>query len=173
MATFIHKTAEVSEKSKIGENSKVWNYAQIRENAVLGENCIIGKNVYIDFGVKLGSNVKVQNNSLLYHGLEVEDGVFIGPGVIFANDKYPRAINPDGSLKTDADWDVSETKVGFGASISAGAIILPGIKIGQFALIGAGAVVTKDVPEFGLVYGNPAKLVSTVDKSGKKINDSE
>lgn len=173
MATFIHKTAEVSEKSKIGEGTKIWNYAQIREDAVLGENCIVGKNVYIDFGVKIGSNVKVQNNSLLYHGLEVGDGVFIGPGVIFANDKYPRAINPDGSLKTDSDWEVSKTHIGYGASISAGAIILPGIKIGRFALIGAGSVVTKDVPDFGLVYGNPAKLVGIVDKSGKKINESE
>lgn len=170
MATFIHQTAEVSEQSKIGKNTKIWNFSQIRENVEIGDNCIIGKNVYIDAEVKIGNNVKIQNNCSLYRGLTVENGVFIGPHVIFTNDKHPRAINPDGSLKDNSDWECGEILVAEGASISAGAIILPDIKIGRFAMVGAGSVVTKDIPDYGLVYGNPAKLVGRVSMSGKRVD---
>ena len=164
----IHPTADVHKEAKIGKNCKIWHQAQIRENAVLGENCIIGKNVYIDFGVKIGNNVKIQNNSSVYHGITLEDGVFIGPHVVFTNDKYPRAINADGTLKTDNDWEVGKTTVKKGASLGAGVIVLPGITIGEFAMIGSGSVVTKDVPAYGLAVGNPAKLIGHVDKQGKK-----
>lgn len=167
--SIIHETACVNKNCKIGENTKVWNNSQIREGAVIGKNCIIGKNVYIDSNVVIGDCVKIQNNCSLYHGLKIGDGVFIGPHVIFTNDKIPRAINADGSLKTDNDWTLGHTEVGYGASIGAGSVILPDIKIGKFAMIGSGSVVTKDVPDFTLVYGNPAKVSGLINEAGEII----
>lgn len=154
---FVHPTAEINSKANIGEGTKIWNYSQIRENAKLGKNCILGKNVYIDFEVTIGNNVKIQNNSSIYHGSTIEDGVFIGPHVVLTNDKYPRAINEDGTLKTDADWIVGRTIIKKGASIGAGSIILPGITIEENAMVGAGSVVTRDVKRGTIVFGNPAK----------------
>lgn len=165
---FIHPTADVSAKAKLGEGTKVWNWAQIRENADIGRNCIISKSVYIDFGVKIGDNVKIQNNVSVYHGVTIERGVFLGPHVCFTNDKIPRAVNPDFSLKSADDWVVCPTLVKEGAAIGANSTILPGVTIGRFALIGAGSVVTKDIPDFGLAYGNPAKVVGRVDAHGRK-----
>ena len=122
-------------------------------------------------GCKICSNVKIQNNCSIYHGSEIEDGVFIGPHVCLTNDKAPRAITGDGALKEDKDWKVDKTLVKKGASIGAGSVLLPGIMIGEFAMIGAGSVVTKNVPDYALVYGNPAKIEGYVDKSGKKVKD--
>jgi len=167
MKIYIHKTAEVSEKAKIGEGTAVWNNSQIRENAVVGKNCILGKNVYIDEGVVIGDNVKIQNNVSVYKGTTIESGVFVGPHVVFTNDKIPRAINEDGTLKNNDDWEVGRTVVKYGASIGAGAVILPGITIGEYALVGSGSVVTKDVPDYALVFGNPAKIMGKVDKNGQ------
>ena len=168
----IHNTAEVSEKADIGEGTFVWNNAQVREGAKIGRNCIISKNVYIDRDVEIGDNSKVQNNSSVYRGVKIEDGVFIGPHVCLTNDKTPRAVNPDGSVKKDSDWKVSETKVKKGASIGAGSIILPGVIIGRFAMIGAGSVVTKDIPDHVLVYGNPATEKGYVCICGNKLNEN-
>jgi UDP-2-acetamido-3-amino-2,3-dideoxy-glucuronate N-acetyltransferase len=168
-AAFIHSTADVSPQATLGPGTRIWHHAQVRERASLGANCIVGKGAYIDFDVAIGSNVKIQNGVFVYHGVTVEDGVFLGPGVILTNDKLPRAINPDGSLKSDADWQVSQTLVKRGASIGAGAIILPGVTIGEFGLIGAGAVVTGDVPDFGLAYGNPARIHGYVCKCGRRL----
>lgn len=165
----IHPTAEVSSSAQIGAGTSIWNQCQVRENTRIGQNCILGKDVYIDFDVTIGNNVKVQNGSLLYHGLTIESGVFVGPGVIFTNDKRPRAINPDGSLKSDDDWDVGIIKICTGASIGAGAIILPDVTVGEFALVGAGAVVTKTVPAHGLVLGNPARLVGYACRCAGKL----
>jgi acetyltransferase-like isoleucine patch superfamily enzyme len=165
----IHKTAEVSKDARIGKGTSIWNWAQVREGAVIGEGCIISKGVYIDSGVKIGFNVKIQNNVSVYHGVTIEDDVFVGPHVCFTNDKVPRAINPDGSVKSSEDWTVTETLIKEGASIGANATILPGITVGRYAMIGSGSVVTKDVPDFGLVYGNPATLHGKVDKEGNKI----
>ncbi len=165
----IHQTAYVSEEAKIGKNVKIWNWVQIRENAEIGDNSIVSKGVYIDFDVKIGKNVKIQNNVSVYHGVTIEDGVFVGPHVCFTNDKVPRAINPDGSLKTADDWEVSKTTVGYGSSIGANSTILPGVTIGRFAMIGAGAIVTKDVPDYGLVVGAPARLVGYVCECGERL----
>lgn len=167
----VHPTAEVSEKASVGAGSSIWNHSQVRENVVIGEGCILGKDVYVDFDVQIGDNVKIQNGSFVYHGTTVESGVFIGPGVIFTNDKRPRAINPDGSLKSDDDWEVGNTIVKYGASIGAGTIVITNVTIGKFAMVGAGSIVTKDVPNNGLVIGNPAHLVGYVCDCGIKLNE--
>ncbi|PKP54474.1 MAG: N-acetyltransferase [Candidatus Altiarchaeales archaeon HGW-Altiarchaeales-3] len=160
--TSIHKTAEVSKEAKIGKGTGIWHQAQVRENAEIGENCNIGKGVYVDFGVKIGNNCKIQNYVSIYHGVEIEDDVFIGPSVTFTNDLYPRAFI----------WNeekVSRTRVKKGASIGANSTIICGITIGEYAMIGAGSVVTKDVPDNALVYGNPAKIKGCVSKDGRII----
>ncbi len=165
----IHETACVDSRARIGKNVKIWNWVQVRENAVVGDNSILSKSVYIDSGVTIGKNVKIQNNVSLYHGVTIEDGVFVGPHVCFTNDRIPRAVNPDGSLKEASDWEVSPTTVGYGSSIGANSTILPGVRIGRFAMIGAGSVVTKDVPEHGLVYGSPARLIGHVCACGRRV----
>lgn len=164
MSVFIHPTAEVSEHAKIGANTKIWNLAQVRENATIGENCIISKNVYVDINVKIGNNVKIQNNVNIYNGVTIEDDVFLGPSMTFTNDKNPRAVNPD--------WKITQTLVKTGASIGANATIICGVTIGEYAMIGAGAVVTKDVPPHTLVVGNPAKKIGKVCRCGMRIEES-
>lgn len=166
----IHPTADVSPEARLGEGCLIWHQVQIRERAQLGANCIVGKNVYIDFEVTIGNNVKIQNNALIYHGVTLEDGVFIGPQVCLTNDKSPRAINPDGTLKQTDDWSVSPILVRTGAALGAGAIVLPGVTIGRWAVVGSGAVVTKDVPDYGLVWGNPARLRGYVDPCGRRLS---
>lgn len=165
----IHESAEVSSYASIGAGTSVWNDSQVREGVSIGQNCNIGKGVYIDFGVQIGDHVKIQNGAFIYHGTTIETGVFIGPGVIFTNDKKPRAINPDGSLKGNDDWDVGPIRVCYGASIGAGSIILPNITIGQFALVGAAALVTRNVAEHALVIGNPARQVGYVCKCAARL----
>jgi len=166
----IHPTADVSPGATLGPRVQVWHEAQIRENAVLGADCILGKGVYVDFGVKIGDAVKIQNRASVYHGATLEDGVFIGPHVVLTNDMRPRAITPDGVPKTDDDWTVGETLVRYGASIGAGSIILPGVLIGRFAMIGAGSVVTKTVPDYGIVVGNPARIMGFACACGEKLS---
>ena len=169
----IHPTADVSPHAQIGPGTRIWHQAQVRERARIGANCIVGKGAYIDFDVRIGDNVKIQNGVFVYHGVTLEDGVFVGPRVCFTNDMFPRAITPDGALKTDADWEVGAIVVRYGASIGAGAIILPEVIIGRFALVGAGAVVTRDVPDHGLVLGNPARHVGYVCACARRLIERE
>lgn len=165
----IHPTADVSPQTSIGPGTKIWQHVQVREGATLGANCILSKGVYVDSGVVIGSNVKIQNYVSIYYGVTIEDGVFCGPHCVFTNDKIPRAINPDGSLKSATDWLVTPTLVRRGASIGANAVIVCGITIGQWALVGAGAVITKDVPDYGIVLGNPARLRGFVCPCGGRL----
>jgi len=168
---FIHDTADVSKDSKIGDKTFIWHHSQVREGAIIGSECILGKNVYIDKDVKIGNRVKIQNNVSVYHGVTLEDGVFIAPHVCFTNDLLPRAVDSKGNLKKDSDWSVSKTLVKEGASIGANSTVVCGVTIGKFAMIGAGSVVTKDVPNHGLVYGVPARLKGFVCKCGRKLTD--
>lgn len=160
---YIHNTAEVSDRATVGEGTKIWNQAQVREGAIIGENCIISKNVYIDENVHIGNRVKIQNNVNVYHGVTVEDDVFLGPSMTFTNDMFPRAFN--------ADWEVSDTLVKKGASIGANATIRCGITIGEYAMVGAGSTVTKDVKPYALVVGNPARQIGWVCECGAKLED--
>jgi acetyltransferase-like isoleucine patch superfamily enzyme len=162
----IHPNAEVSPEAEVGDGTIIWRNAQIREQAQLGRTCVVGQSAYIDFAVVIGDNVKIQNNASLYHGLELEDGVFVGPHVIFTNDRIPRAINPDGSLKSAEDWTVGRTRVCYGAAVGAGSVIITGVTIGRWAMVGSGAVVTKDVPNHALVVGNPARVLGYVSAKG-------
>lgn len=166
----IAETADVDARAQIADSARVWHLAQVRENAVIGENCIIGRGAYIDAGVRLGDNCKVQNNALVYAPAVLADGVFVGPAAVFTNDSFPRAINPDGSLKDAADWTMVGVTVGRGAAIGARAVVLGGVTIGEWALVAAGAVVTKDVPAYALIAGVPARRVSWVGTDGVKMS---
>jgi UDP-2-acetamido-3-amino-2,3-dideoxy-glucuronate N-acetyltransferase len=169
----IHPTAEVSDEAVIGPGTSIWNNAQVRERARIGAGCIVGKNAYVDLDVVVGDNVKIQNNASLYHGLTVEDGVFIGPHVCFTNDRVPRAVNPDGKLKTDADWEVTPILVRAGAALGAGSVVLPGVTIGRWAMVGAGSVVTRDVADHELVAGNPARRIGSACACGQPLRDGD
>ncbi len=158
---FIDKSAHVSADAKIGVGTKIWINAQIRENVSIGSNCIISKDVYIDAGVNIGDECKVQNSVSIYQGVNIEDRVFVGPNVSFTNDKVPRAFN--------TEWEITETLVKEGASLGANCTIVCGVTIGEYAMVAAGSVVTKDVPPYTLVLGNPAKIVSKIDKFGNKL----
>ena len=164
MGVYVHPTAEVSPEAQIGDGTKIWNLAQVREKSVIGKYCIISKNVYIDTQVVLGNRVKVQNNVNVYHGVEVEDDVFLGPSMTFTNDFYPRAFN--------SDWEITYTKVKKGASIGANCTIVCGNTIGEYAMIGSGSVVTKDVPDYALMVGNPAKQIGWVCVCGQKLDNN-
>lgn len=156
-----HQTAIV-ESDSVGDGSKIWHFAHIRDNVVIGQNCSIGKSVYIDTKVKIGDNVKIQNFASIYNGVKIEDDVFIGPSVIFTNDKYPRSFL----------WNnkrLFPTTVRRGASVGASSTIICGVIVGEYAMIGAGSIVTKDVPSFGLVFGNPARLRGVVCYCGKTL----
>lgn len=159
---YLHPTANVSDKASIGEGTKVWINVQIRENAVIGEGCILSKDVYVDHAVKIGSRCKIQNSVSVYHGVEIGDDVFVGPNVCFTNDRVPRAFN--------ADWSITPTLVQRGASIGANATIVCGTTIGEYAMVAAGSVVTRDVPPYTLVMGNPARTVARIDKEGNRVS---
>jgi UDP-2-acetamido-3-amino-2,3-dideoxy-glucuronate N-acetyltransferase len=162
----IAPTADVDPTATIGEGSSVWHLAQIRDHARLGSNCIIGRGAYIGSGAILGNNCKVQNYALVYEPAVLGDGVFIGPAVVLTNDEFPRSVNPDGTLKSASDWESVGVTIGNGASIGARAVCIAPVKIGAWALVAAGAVVTNDVPNFALVAGVPARRIRWVGRAG-------
>ncbi|WP_193337136.1 acyltransferase [Devosia beringensis] len=160
---FVHSSAHVAQDVRLGAGSKVWINVQIREDAVIGENCIISKDVYIDHGVRIGNRCKIQNSVSVYNGVTIGDDVFVGPNVSFTNDKVPRAFN--------ADWKITETTVENGASIGANATIVCGVTIGEYAMVAAGSVVTRDVAPYTLVKGNPARPTARIDMAGNRVGD--
>ncbi|WP_372594180.1 acyltransferase [Actinotalea sp.] len=166
-------TADVDERATLGHGTRVWHLAQIREEAVVGSGCIIGRGAYVGPGVRLGAHCKVQNYALLYEPAVLEDGVFIGPAVVFTNDYYPRAVNPDGSLKSGDDWHAIGVTVREGASIGARSVCIAPVTIGRWALVAAGSVVTKDVPDFALVAGVPATRRGWVGRAGAPLVEDE
>ena len=163
MAGMIHETAIVEDGAKIGEGTRIWHHAHVRSGSEIGSGCNIGKNCYIDAGAKIGNGVKIQNNVSVYHGVEIGDNVFVGPCVVFTNDLYPRAFS--------TDWEVGRTVVGEGASLCANSTIVCGHTIGAYATVGAGSVVTRDVPAHALVVGNPARQIGRVCRCGHRLDE--
>jgi UDP-2-acetamido-3-amino-2,3-dideoxy-glucuronate N-acetyltransferase len=147
----------------------VWHLAQVREDAVVGADCIVGRGAYIGPGVVVGDRCKIQNHALVYEPAVLEDGVFVGPAVVFTNDYFPRAVNPDGSLKSADDWHAVGVTVRTGASVGARAVCIAPVTIGRWALVAAGSVVTKDIPDFALVAGVPARWIRWVGRAGEPL----
>ena len=168
----IHPTADVSQRATVGPGTQLWHQVQIRDHATIGPNCIFGKGAYVDEHVTIGANCKIQNYALIYAGATLADGVFIGPAAVLTNDRYPRAINPDGSLKHDGDWAEGTIQIDTGASIGAGAVLVTGIRIGKFAMVAAGSVVTRDVAPHALVVGSPGVQRGWVCKCGRPLDES-
>lgn len=166
LANNVAASADVADTAVLGEGTKVWHLAQVREDAVIGPGGIIGRGAYIGTGVEMGKHCKVQNYALVYEPAKLGDGVFIGPGVILTNDTYPRAVNPDGSLKGADNWEAVGVTIKDGASIGARAVCVAPVTIGAWATVAAGTVVVKDVPDFALVAGVPARRLGWVGKAG-------
>jgi UDP-2-acetamido-3-amino-2,3-dideoxy-glucuronate N-acetyltransferase len=158
----IHPSCTIEQGATVGDQTKIWQHAHVRRGAVLGRNCIIGNNVFVDVDVVIGDCVKVQNNASVYQGSRIGDGVFIGPHVILANDTWPRAVTADGTLKDHSHWTVNGATVDSGASIGAGTVVLPGVHVGAWAMIGAASVVTTSLPAHALAYGSPCRVVSFI-----------
>lgn len=158
---YVHPTAVVEEGASIGTGTKVWHHAHVRDGAVVGGDCNLGKNVYVDAGAVIGSRVKIQNNVAVYHGLTVEDDVFLGPSCVLTNDLHPRASNPS--------WQITPTLIRRGASVGANATIVCGTTIGEWAMVAAGAIVTRDVEDHQLVLGAPARPAGWVCECGQTL----
>lgn len=167
---FIHPQARVEDGASVGPGTKVWALAHVRRGARVGAGCVIGSGVTVDLDVEIGDRCKVQNAALLYRGVRLGAGVFVGPAAVLTNDVRPRAVKPDGTSLTDADWEVAPIIVDDGASIGANATVVAGVRIGAWALVGAGAVVTRDVPAHAVVVGVPARRVGSVCACGSRVD---
>lgn len=165
----VKPTADVDSRAVLGPGTTVWHLAQIRENARLGSGCIVGRGAYVGPGVLIGDNVKLQNYALVYEPARLEDNVFIGPAVVLTNDLYPRSVDSTGKLKRPADWDAMGVVVKEGAALGARVVVVPGRVIGRWAMVAAGAVVTRDVADFALVAGVPARQIGWVGRAGERL----
>jgi UDP-2-acetamido-3-amino-2,3-dideoxy-glucuronate N-acetyltransferase len=166
---WVHATADVDETAELGPRTAVWHLAQVRENARLGADCIVGRGAYVGPGVAIGDQVKLQNYALVYEPAMLEGQVFIGPAAVLTNDVFPRATDVAGTLKRPADWEALGVVVRQGASVGARAVIIAVVEIGPWALVAAGAVVTRDVPGFALVAGVPARKIGWVGRAGSRL----
>jgi UDP-2-acetamido-3-amino-2,3-dideoxy-glucuronate N-acetyltransferase len=171
-SAFIAPTADVAATAQLASTAKVWHLAQVREGATLGENVIVGRGAYIGTGVQVGDNCKVQNYALVYEPASLAAGVFIGPAVVLTNDHFPRAVNPDGTPKSAHDWEAVGVEVREGASIGASSTCVAPVIIGRWALVGSGSVVIKDVPDFAIVVGSPARRVGWAGRAGQPLTPS-
>jgi acetyltransferase-like isoleucine patch superfamily enzyme len=165
----IAMSAILGDKVFISDSAKIWDYVQIRDRVKVGKNVIIGRGAYIGTGIEVADNCKIQNYALLYEPATLEQGVFVGPNVVFTNDRYPRAITPDFKIKSADDWEPVGVYVKEGASIGARSVCVAPLTIGRWAMIAAGSVVTKDVSDFALMVGVPAKRVGWVGRVGQKL----
>ena len=168
----VHATADIEPDVSVGRGTSIWHRAQLRTGATIGADCVVGRDVFIDERVVIGDRVKIQNAALIYHGVTVEDGVFIGPGAILTNDRFPRAITSAGDLATPEDWQITPITLRYGSSIGAGAVVVAGVEVGRYAMAGAGAVVTKSVPNHALVAGSPARRIGWVCACGMRLVDA-
>jgi acetyltransferase-like isoleucine patch superfamily enzyme len=164
-------SADVDDRAELGPGTSVWHLAQVREHAKIGRNVIIGRGAYVGPGVPVGDNCKIQNYALVYEPAVLEAGVFIGPAAVLTNDHYPRAIDAEGNSKSAHDWTPVGVTLREGASVGARAVCVAPIQIGRWALVAAGSVVTKDVPDFALVAGVPAKRIRWVGKAGEPLEE--
>jgi UDP-2-acetamido-3-amino-2,3-dideoxy-glucuronate N-acetyltransferase len=165
----IAATADVDESATIGAGTRIWHLAQVREHARLGSGCIIGRGAYVGPAVAIGNNVKLQNYALVYEPARLDNSVFIGPGAVLTNDMFPRSVDVTETLKRAVDWRAEGVHVREGASVGARAVVVPGRVIGKYALVAAGAVVTRDVPDFALVAGVPARRIGWVGRAGVRL----
>lgn len=166
----IASTATVEEGATIGGATSVWDLATVRRDAVVGAECTIGRGAFIDLGVRVGDRCKIQNDALLYAPATLGDGVFIGPRAVLTNDRFPRAVNPDGSRKETDNWHAEGVVVDEGASVGAAAVVLGGVRVGAWSLVGMGAVVVRDVVPYGLVAGAPARRIGWVGRAGVPLD---
>ncbi|WP_372696868.1 acyltransferase [Arthrobacter sp. JSM 101049] len=162
-------SADVATNAVVGDGAHIWHLAQIREGAVVGAGCNIGRGAYIGPDVELGANCKIQNYALVYEPARLGNGVFVGPAAVLTNDQFPRAINVDGTLKNNEDWEQVGVVIDEGASIGARAVCIAPVKIGAWATVAAGAVVTRDVPPYAVVAGVPARRRGWVGEAGHPL----
>ncbi|MEU0407509.1 acyltransferase [Streptomyces griseorubiginosus] len=173
MAITVRPTAQVDESAVLGEGTTVWDLAQIREDARLGSGCVVGRGAYVGPGVRIGDHVKLQNHALVYEPAVLGDGVFVGPAAVLTNDRSPRSVDPQGRLKRGGDWEAVAVEVAEGASLGARSVCVAPVRIGRWAMVAAGAVVVRDVPDHALVAGVPARRIGWVGRAGVRLVERE